>query len=48
MKFIATPIILALAAGFASAQLEDVPECAVRKNPSIATNLAEGVPRAAS
>ncbi|VUC27101.1 unnamed protein product [Clonostachys rosea] len=28
MKFIATPIILALAAGFASAQLEDVPECA--------------------
>ncbi|CAG9971569.1 unnamed protein product [Clonostachys byssicola] len=28
MKFIATPIILALAAGFASAQLEDVPDCA--------------------
>uniref|UniRef100_A0A8H7N9X0 CFEM domain-containing protein n=1 Tax=Bionectria ochroleuca TaxID=29856 RepID=A0A8H7N9X0_BIOOC len=28
MKFIATPIILALAAGFASAQLGDVPECA--------------------
>ncbi|CAH0049532.1 unnamed protein product [Clonostachys solani] len=28
MKFIATPIVLALAAGFASAQLEDVPDCA--------------------